>query len=241
MEEIKGKPKGVDKEGVDNPGGPIDVSLSSSPVRNRPLVDRMDVPPSQETDISLGSSLPYGPEEFVQKTKGFQPRSRSAVSREMQFRSREERVAFFKKGMDAMSMGKTHIPEDLKERLAADGYYCKWLRKSIKEKYDGPNLRNCESQGWEYARAEVAPELAYVDWDGEIQDSVMYVEGGGLILGILDMKLREYELEKQKKKRDDQQRMRDVLTRMPDGTAYAQGSLHDQAHLYGNPGMQGMI
>lgn len=175
-----------------------DVSLKDSPLRKKrfehqdiPMIDRMEVP----TTASLGHTLDddmdsqnaeYGNEEFQKRTKDWQPRSRLSNSREMQFRSRAERIEYYKKSMDTQAFGKTYLPPELIND--ADNAY-RWIRKTIRGRYDSENIRVKESIGWLPTTADRAPSFSFFDYDGEVNDAAVIIEGGGLYVGQLDMEL----------------------------------------------------
>lgn len=133
-------------------------------------------------DVSLGatrrdneSSIPIG--ELKDRTAGLKPRSRGAMSREAQFRSKEEKIDYYSKAMMHTNLGKTYFPPE----CIPEGYVVMAARESCKGVMDPNNLRNLERVGWEYMEAEDAPQMAYQDYNGEINDSAGRIRGGGLI------------------------------------------------------------
>lgn len=210
--------------------------------------NHMDIPVGESIDVSLGTMNPFNDEtnmppqssipigELTAKTAGWQPRSRSASSRESQFRSRAERVDYYKKQMQTINVGKTHIPEALKK----DGFFYMWVRESVRDKYDGNNLRNKEMQGWEYVDADEAPELAFVDQHGDINDSVTRTRTGGLILMKLDEELYQFLLDRSAKERNQQSRMENILARMPDLNPFGFGVINNQEAYFGQMPNQSM-
>jgi hypothetical protein len=205
---------------------------------NVPLINHMDIPTSDSFNPIHESSMPYGNEELVNKTKDFQPRTRINNSRELQFRSHAERIEYYKRAMHTVSIGKTYIPESVKQ----DGYYYKWIRMALRDKPDTQNMKRHECHGWEWVRAEEAPELAFLDYNGEIRDSVGIVEGGGLGLGKLDNELHAEEEAIKSKTRNIQNRFKEVLTRMPGKENFGFNSTTGQDRNYiGNPGYKHMV
>jgi hypothetical protein len=175
-----------------------DVSLKDSPLRKKrsehadiPMIDRMEVPSEASLGLTLGAAPEeedevYGNEEFANRTKGWQPRSRLSNSREMQFRSRSERVEYFKKSMDSQAFGKTYLPPELINDT--ENAY-RWIRKTIRGRFDDDNIRTKERIGWLPALADQAPSFSFFSYDGEVNDSATIIEGGGLYVGKLDIEL----------------------------------------------------
>lgn len=177
-----------------------DVSLKDSPVRKKradnqriPIIDGMEVPTHASLGLTLNpDDMPeeedevFGNEEFRKRTKDWQPRSRLSNSREMQFRSRAERIDYYKKSMDTQAFGKTYLPPELindKENAY------RWIRKTIRGRFDDDNIRSKERIGWIPATVDQAPSFAFFDYDGEVNDSATLIEGGGLYVGKLDIEL----------------------------------------------------
>lgn len=219
----------------------IDVALTSSPVRKNFRVNQLDLPLKDHLGVpqvsALGmtqeeveeSSMPYGSEELREKTRGYAPRTRLNNSRESQFRSREERIEFYSKQTDTETLGKTFLADEL---INDHENFYMWIRKSIRDRPDGNNLRNLERLGWLYTSADKAPNMAYFDYDGDLNDSANTIEGGGLIVGELDIHIHQRRMQKQKSLRDDQARFKERLLQIPGEQVQAMPYLPDESAMY---------
>lgn len=103
------------------------------------------------------SSLPI--EGLQKQTKGLQPRSREASSRESMKRTTSYDIEHFKRRFMRNNIAKTYIdPEIIPEGLAT-----LWARKFVTGMPDSTNIRELEANGWRFAEPSEFPSLSYLD------------------------------------------------------------------------------
>lgn len=135
------------------------------------------------------SSLPFG--EFAEMTKGFEPRSRMADTREANTREKEEFIQYYsqrlaRQSTDRLSVAPEHIPA---------GMSFMWARKYCRGQYDGPNMRRIQDSGWRLATPDQMPAYAYHDDLGGLKDDAGDIENGGLVAVLRYEELTKRELE----------------------------------------------
>jgi len=158
-------------------------------------------------DISMRSSVPLG--DLKERTEGWQPRSRSAESREATFRTKQERIDHFRRAMTAVQKGRTYLPESLRNDPE---YTYMWAAEYVKEHHRGHNLRNLEHvMGWEYVDSSECPDLGFYSPTGDVQDSAGHIRDGGLILMKRYRELHNDQLREQQNQRNQQSRMQQLV------------------------------
>lgn len=167
----------------------------------------LDDQDEQKIDVSMRSSVPLG--DLNDRTEGWQPRSRSAESRDAGFRSKQDRVDYFTRSINAVQKGRTHLPESIKND---PDYTYMWAREQVRDRYDGHNLRSLETvKGWEYVDASEIPELGFYSATGDVQDSAGRIRDGGLILMKRYHEIHQAEMKEQSVQRNQQSRMQQLV------------------------------
>jgi hypothetical protein len=161
----------------------------------------------QKIDVSMRPSVPLG--DLQDRTEGWQPRSRSAESREAGFRSKQDRIDYFTRSITAVQKGRTYLPESITKNPE---YTYMWAREQVRDRYDGHNLRNLENiKGWEYVDSSEIPELGFYSATGDVQDSAGRIRDGGLILMKRYREIHNMELSHQQSQRNQQSRMQQLV------------------------------
>ena len=131
-------------------------------------------PEFQETKAAkVASSLPHQDRETVKKTKGLQPRSRAAWSREAMLRPTHENINKVSLMIRRQTFTKTHIPD----YLIPEGIVVFWARNYVVEAgrvagmKDSNNLRDLEMNFWKDATPDMFPDLSFIDGHGNLSDS----------------------------------------------------------------------
>lgn len=145
----------------------------------------------QKQEKEVSSSLPLGG-EFEKKTKGLQPRSRYATTREAFMRQTSDGVDYFRRLFQRESIAKTHIsPDDIPE-----GVTTLWARQYFKGMPDSTNLRELERKGWQFATPDLFPTLSFTDDTGDIRDDAGRVINNEFYLMYRPLWIHELELQK---------------------------------------------
>ncbi len=146
------------------------------------------IPLAQET---VSSSLPIG-DEFAKRTKGLQPRSRYATTREAYLRPTAEGVDYFSRLFQRESIAKTHISED----DIPEGVTTLWARQYFKGMPDSTNLRELERKGWQFGTPDMFPTLSFTDDTGDIRDDAGRVINNEFYLMYRPLWIHDLELKK---------------------------------------------
>lgn len=188
----------------------------------------------ERVDVSMRSSVPLG--DLKERTEGWQPRSRSAESREAGFRSKEEKIDFFRRSINSVQKGRTHLPETLNNDPE---YVYMWAREQVRDRYDGHNLRNLEFvKGWEYVDPSDAPELGFYSSTGDVQDSAGRIRDGGLILMKRYKEIHNDELAQQRVLRHQQSRIENIVrTINTEMHPFATGSINHNDSFFPSDGL----
>lgn len=161
----------------------------------------------QRADTSMRSSVPLG--DLKDHTEGWQPRSRSAESRNAGFRSKQDRIDYFTRIINSVQKGRTHLDETI---INDPEYAYMWACEQVKDRYHGHNLRNLENnRGWEYVDSDEIPELGFYSATGDVQDSAGRIRDGGLVLMKRLRKIHNNELAAQRDQRNQQSRMQQLV------------------------------
>jgi len=164
-------------------------------------------PEIEEQEYLMESSVPLG--ELEDRTEDYQPRSRSAMTREASLRAKQEKIDKFKRSINTQQLGHTFLPDHL---LHDPEYVYQWCREKVKDRDDSKNLRFLENVGgWEYVEADIAPEIAFYSPDGTVQDSASRIRDNGLILMRRFHEIHVYDLEKREKERKQQNRIQNII------------------------------
>lgn len=136
------------------------------------------------------SSIPVG--DLKAKTRGRQPRSREASTRDMFLRATSESVDYYKKLFQRDSIAKTYIDPD----IIPPEIETLWARQYFKGMPDSSNLLELSRKGWKYATPEMFPSLAFMDDTGAIDDSAGRVINNEYYLMYREQFIHQLELDK---------------------------------------------
>lgn len=155
----------------------------------------------ERVDGESRSSLPIG--ELKELTKGRQPRSRMAFSREAGMRDKEDFIEHYKTKLTNTTKDRLSVPEEMEPY----GYEGIWARASVRGHPDPTNLRAMEGKGWVYLTADQAPGLAYFDHLHGISDDDDHIYNGGLVRMIRYKELNDLERKEYKRMSDSNTQM----------------------------------
>lgn len=148
---------------------------------------------NESTEESARSSVPIG--HLKEETKGRQPRSRMASTRDAGARDKQDIINHYIREVERTNEG----PLDIAPELVPEGYTTLWARATVRDHPDPTNLRNLERKGWRYATADEMPQLAFFDHKHGIRDDAEHIYNGGLVLMLRYEEITKHELQYFKK------------------------------------------
>lgn len=166
----------------------VSVARKRSPVINDQMPLRtMEFGEQLASTAKETSSIPIG--HLKELTKGRQPRTRMANSREALMRDKEEFIAHHMENITRQTQGRLDFPQE----MIPHGFTHLWARASCRDQPDATNLRNLESKGHMYTSADEMPGLAFYDPLHGIRDDEEHIYNGGLVSMIRYAELTDAE------------------------------------------------